>query len=710
MKPLPRLTRVTRRLSPAALFVSIVGGAAAALIAQAPAPSGAQQPTFKTTVEYVEVDAIVSDRQGNFVRDLKKEDFQVLEDGKPQNIATFSVVDIPVESYDRPLFAANPIEPDVRTNERPFDGRVYVMVVDDLHTLFGRGARVKVAAKEFIQKHLGANDLMAVVHTAGPTDANQEFTNNKRLLQQAVDRVMGQKVQSATLNKTQEYYNTRDQRQTGDPLNDPDDAERAFKARQTLATLKNVSEWFANVRGRRKAILFVSEGIDYDINDMIPANGSNHNSASTIIDDTRDLIAAATRANVAIYGIDPRGLTDLGDESITLTNFPDDTSLGIGTSSLQNEVRLSQDSLRTISDETGGFAVVNRNQFADAYDRIVGDNSSYYVLAYYPPTDKPGKFHKIDVRVTRPGLTVRARRGYALPKVKAASTKAAPANAASAEVREAIDSPIPVSGLTMHVFAAPFKGTAPNASVLFGVEMRGRDLKPAPSDVLELTYFAIDANGKIKGGNTDKVTLNLKPETKARVEQTGIRLLNRIDLPAGRYQLRVAAHDSAGGTVGSVLYDLEVPDFAKGPMVMSGLVLSSMTGAAQPTARPDEQLKQVLPAPPVALRSFPQNDELMLFAEVYDNVTSPAHNVDIVTTITTDAGEVKFKTNEERSSSDLGGKPGGYGYSARIPLKDLAPGAYVLKVEGKSRMGAGPSAAREVRFTVEPPRPASPGM
>jgi VWFA-related protein len=707
---LTRLMGSTRRVSSAALF-AILGCAAGAIVAgQTPAPNGAQQPTFKATVEYVEVDAIVADRQGNFVRDLKKEDFQVLEDGKPQNIATFSVVDIPVERYDRPLFAADPIEPDVRTNERPFDGRVYVMVIDDLHTLFGRGARVKVAAKEFIQKHLGANDLMAVVHTAGPTDANQEFTNNKRLLQQAVDRVSGQKVQSATLGKTQEYYNTRDQRQAGDPLNDPDDAERAFKARSTLATLKSVSDWFANVRGRRKAILFVSEGIDYDINDMIPANGSTHNSASTILDDTRELIAAATKANVAIYGIDPRGLTDLSDESITLTNFPDDTSLGIGSSSLQNEVRLSQDSLRTISDETGGFAVVNRNQFADAYDRIVNDNSSYYVLAYYPPTDKPGKFHKIDVRVTRPGLTVRARRGYALPKVKAASTKAPPPSAASAEVREAIDSPIPVSGLTMHVFAAPFKGIAPNASVLFGVEMRGRDLKPAPNDMLELTYMAIDANGKIKGGNTDKVTLNLKPETKARVEQSGIRLLNRIDLAPGRYQLRLAAHDSAGGTVGSVLYDLDVPDFSKAPMVMSGIVISSKTGAAQPTARPDEQLKQVLPAPPVALRRFPQNDELMLFAEVYDNVPNPAHNVDITTTVTTDAGEVKFKTNEERSSSDLGGKPGGYGYSAKIPLKDLAPGAYVLKVEGKSRMGAGPSAARQVRFTVEPPRPASPGL
>jgi hypothetical protein len=93
------MMEMTRRVRPAAVFpilVAVFGAAASALLAQAPAPAGAQQPTFKTTVEYVEVDAIVSDRQGNFVRDLKKEDFQVLEDGKAQNIATFSMVDIPV--------------------------------------------------------------------------------------------------------------------------------------------------------------------------------------------------------------------------------------------------------------------------------------------------------------------------------------------------------------------------------------------------------------------------------------------------------------------------------------------------------------------------------------------------------------------------------------------------------------------------------------
>src|SRR6266852_4187258 len=485
-------TRVMTMNARARLVASIVLLTGTVLTAgQAPAPPTPQPPTFTVRVDYVEVDVVVTDRQGKLVRDLKKEDFQVLEDGKSQVVAAFTMVDIPVERADRPLFASAPIEPDVKTNETPFNGRVYVMLIDDLHTRFGRSQRVKGAAKQFIERRLGANDLMAVVHTAGPTDANQEFTNNKKLLLAAVDRTSGRKLDSATAGRTEEFYRTRDLRQSGDPLNDPNDAERGFNARSTLDTLRNVAEWFGSVRGRRKTILFVSEGIDYDIHDMIPASGSNHTSASMVLDSTRDAIAAATRSNVAIYGIDPRGLTDLGDESIEIGSFPDDTSLGIGTGSLMNELRLAQDSLRTLSEETGGFAVVNKNDFSTAYQRIVEDNSTYYVLAYYPPDPRPGREHKIDVRVTRPGVLVRARKGYITPKKVDAVTTANSKSPSTPELREALDSPLPVSGLTMHVFAAPFKGAAPNASVLFGVEMRGRDLKPAANDKLEISYIAI---------------------------------------------------------------------------------------------------------------------------------------------------------------------------------------------------------------------------
>jgi VWFA-related protein len=690
------------RVNLAVLLVVLAG---VALTGQTPAPAPqSQQPTFKLRVDYVEVDVVASDRQGNLIRDLKKEDFQVLEDGKPQAITTFSLVDIPIERYDRPLFATAPIEPDVKSNERPFDGRVYVMVIDDLHTRFGRSQRVKIAARQFIERRLGANDLMAIVHTAGSTDANQEFTTNKRLLLAAVDKTQGRRLDSATANKTAEFYRTRDLRQAGDPLNDPDDAERAFNARNTLDTLKNVAEWFSSVRGRRKSILLVSEGIDYDIHDAIPGSGSNHLGASMVLDATRDVIAAATRSNVSIYGIDPRGLTDLGDESIEIQAFPDDTTLGIGPGSLRNELQLSQDSLRVLSDETGGFAIVNRNDVAGGFERIVADNSSYYVLAYYPPDPRPGRNHRIQVRVTRPGVTVRARKGYLTPK-KVEVTTTATSGATPPELREALDSPLPVSGLTIRAFAAPFKGTAPNASVLVGVEMNGRDLQLSETDKVSVSYFALDANGKIKGGNTMTMTAtSLRPEMKARIAQSGLRMLSRVDLPPGRYQIRFGAHDSAGGNVGSVLYDLDVPDFQKSVFSISGLALTSASAAQLPTARPDEQLRAVLPAPPVAIRTFPANDEIKLFAEVYDNAGATPHKVDITATVTTDEGKVMFKTDETRDSSDLGGQRGGYGYTTTIPLKDLPPGKYVLKVEAKSRLGQTPPAVREARIEVGPER------
>jgi hypothetical protein len=423
-----------------------------------------------------------------------------------------------------------------------------------------------------------------------------------------------------------------------------------------------------------------------------------------ILDATRDVIAAATRSNVAIYGIDPRGLTDLGDESIEISSFPDDTSLGIGPGSLQNELRLSQDSLRTLSEETGGFAVVNKNDYTTAYQRIVEDNSSYYVLAYYPPDARPGRFHKIDVRVTRPNVIVRARRGHVTPK-KAAVTTANSKSPATTELREALDSPLPVSGLTLHAFSATFKGTAPNASVLFGVEMRGRDMKLDQTTKLLLSYIAIDANGKQRGGNTDSVGLtSMRPETKTRIEQTGLRILNRLDLPPGKYQFRIAAHDTNGGNVGSVLLDLDVPDFLKTPLSLSGLVLTSAAGSAMPTVKQDEQLKVVMPGPAIALRSFPQNDEVVVFAEVYDNNSGTPHKVDITATITADEGKVMFKADEVRDSSEIGGARGGYGYTTRIPMKDLAPGTYVLKVEAKSRLANTPAASRETLIKVEPPR------
>jgi VWFA-related protein len=673
------------------------------LAGQAPPAALPQTPTFKVQVDYVDVDVLVTDKQGRFIRDLTKDDFQVFEDGKRQTIANFSVVDIPVERFDRPLYSPEPFEPDVETNEAPFQGRIYVMILDDLHTDVLRSANVKNAAKLFIQRNLGANDVMAIVHSGGRSEAAQEFTRNKRLLLASVDKFMGRKLQSITLAKNEVYYRQRDLGLT-DRVLDPYEQERAYNAQQSMRLLQDVAEWFGSVRGRRKTIIFVSEGIDYDISDVIRQYDSPGSMASGIIDDIRQTIAATARSNVSIYGIDPRGLTNLNDDTIGVTALADqdNPTAGIGQASLRNELQMSQDSLRALADETGGFAAVNTNQFSSAFQRIVEDNSSYYVLAYYPPTDKKdGKFHRIDVKVTRPGLTVRARRGYMAPKARAPKTTG-PTNT-SAEVLDALNSPLPVSGLTMRMFAAPFKAAAPNASVLVGVELLGRDLQLKENSKIELSYVAVDAKGKTFGAKTDALTMNLKPETKSRVQASGFRILNRVELPPGRYQLHMASHE-AGGSVGSMLYDIEIPDYSKLPFSMSGLLITSLSSGSMVTAKMDEQIKGVMPAPPVAQRTFPANDELAIFAEIYDDGTAPAHKVDIVTMIRSDEGRVYFKNEEERESKELEGKRGGYGYAARIPMSGLQPGPYVLTLEARSRLGNGEHAAgRQVRINVVAP-------
>lgn len=672
-------------------------------------PAQPQQPpiTFRAEVNYVEVDARVLDSQGSFVADLVQDAFQVFEDGKPQQVTIFSLVNIPVTRPERPLFASQPIEPDVQTNVGVFDGRVYLLVLDDLHVHPLRTQRVRAAARQFVERYLGANDMAAVVHTSGRSDAGQEFTASPRLLLSAIDKFSGRKLRSSTLERIDQEAMTRGMRQAGERIDDPLDAERGFQARNTLESVRQLAEFLANVRGRRKALVLFSEGIDYDINDPFA-----NRDATTILSSTRDTIAAATRSNVAIYGIDPRGLTNAGDLGIEVGSFPDDTSLGINSTSFQNELRLGQDSLRVLADETGGFAAVNSNDFASAFQRLVSDNSSYYVLGYYPTNDKrDGRFRKIEVRVNRPGLTVRARKGYAAPRGSSKAAAAPAPNQASPELREAMSSPLPVSDLPLAATAAIFKGPAPNAAVVVSTLVGGRDLQLVEKDgafhnELEIVLTAINQSGKVFNGDRNTVTLSLKPDTVPRVRAAGFRVISQIEVPPGRYQLRIVASEANGERAGSVLYDLEVPDFSREKLSMSGIALSSASSGIAPTARPKDALAKLLPGPLTSYREFGANDELALFVEVYDNQGAPAHKVDVTAMLKAEGGQTVFQTREERDSSELAGSAGGYGFSARIPLKDIPPGLYVLRVEAQGRSGDRLSVAREtVVRVVAPPTP-----
>jgi VWFA-related protein len=702
------MRRISRTSALALLLALLATAGVPARQAPASAPPDQEsEVTFKVEINYVEVDAAVFDRQGNFVDDLGPGDFEVLEDGVAQEISAFTKVDIPIERNEpMPLQASVPIQPDVISNARPFDGRLYVIILDDKHTGALRTPLVKKAAEEFITEYMADNDLAAVISTSGQTDATQEFTSDKRLLLRAVDKFIGQKLRSETEERLDEYQRMRAQpRGEGDRItrvDDPLDMQRGYDARVTLEALARISDWVGSIRGRRKAIVFFSEGIDYNFYDFLKRE------STTVQEKMREVIASATRSNVSIYSIDPRGLTGLGDESINVSGgFPEDNSIGLNMQSFTDSLRMAQDSLRSLAEETGGFAAVNRNDFSDAFTRVVKDNSAYYVLGYYPTNDRrDGRFRRIQVRVKRPGVEVRARRGYTAPRGKPPERpKPSETDKTSPEVREALDSPVPLPGMTLSVFAAPFKGADKDSAVSVTIEAAGNDFGFERKDDrfvsdLEVSTIAIDAQGRIRGGDRSVVNFALKPENLQRFAQTGVRVSTRLQVPPGRYQLRVAARESGTGRVGSVTYDLDVPDFTKPKLAVSGIAIASAAGTLVSTVKHDEELRGLLPAPPAASRVFPRGDELAVYAEIYDNEPRSPHTVDITTTVVSEDGRDVFKTTEERASSELQGRPGGYGHQARIQLKDFAPGTYLLTVEAQSRAGNEPPVGRTIQFEV----------
>jgi VWFA-related protein len=654
----------------------VLGGTC--LPGQAPAAAvqtGQPPVTFKVEVNYVEIDATVTDAQGRLVDDLTKEEFQVLEEGKPQTISAFTRVDLPIERQDPLLFRPAAIEPDVRSNREAFTGRVFLMVLDDLQTDFRRTMLVRAAARQFVRRYIGANDMVAVVTTGGSASAGQEFTSSHARLIAAVDKFMGQKRRDS-------------------------DMERSFKARNTYATLGNLAEYLAAVRGRRKAIVWFGEGVDYNIDNAFVSRD-----ADVVRMAMQDAIAAATRANVSFYGVDARGVGAGLDEAIEISGVPDDTN---NSSAIQNEVRRAQDSLRAVSDETGGFAIVNQNDLNSAFGRIVQENSSYYLLGYYAANPaRDGRFRSVQVRVTRPGLTVRARKGYLAPRKRPVS-KPAPNRIEAQmppEIREALASPIPTRDLGLTLFAAPFVGVAPKASVALVIEIDPAALTFVQKDGtfntdLEVHFLAIDAGGKVQGGGRDVAPLRLREANYQSVTRSGVRLTRRLELPPGRYQIHVAARETNRGRLGTIRQDLDVPDFSKGPLVMSGITLTSESAGRIPTVNPDPGFTDVLRGSPTAIREFPRSDTLALFAEVYDNQTAAAHRVAITTTVTADDGRVVFTTGDERASQELQGKKGGYGYLAKIPLAELTPGRYVLRVGARTLLAKGGTAARELEFRV----------
>jgi VWFA-related protein len=697
-----------RRLTLAFVVVAVLSATA---VGQQPV--GPSTPTLRTAVDQVVVDVVVTDATGVVASGLSAADFTILEDGRPQRIETFTEVALPFVA--RQPGSGPPPAAELRTNRQAADGRVYVLLLDDYFVMAARTTGVRGLAAAFLDRYVQPGDLVAVATTSGVTGGTQAFTDDMRLVRRAVDRFVGKKTRSATVEKLEAYYRAREMDPSRSRRADPRtptfnrdgavlgvnaiDDEVLDRGRVALGTVKSVVQSLASVSGRRRALVYLSEGID------IPIGAGNN---AEVARELEGVLSAAARANVAVYAIDPRGLHSSGDEIMDIRAMPTAVSGEMPVSTmagLERERRVSRDMLRAIADGTGGYALVESNLAASALERIVAESSHYYLLGYTPAsTRRDGRYHGLEVRVNKPGLSARARKGYTAPDDQA--PRPDPIGGLSPELSALLRQPLPAAGLPLSAQAVAFPAATDNVSVTIEVGAGALSFAPRGDkryNALDVAILPVDAAGRTHGLTQGHPQLTVAPDMADTVVARGLRLSHRLTLAPGEYQLRIAVREQTGRTAGSVLCDLLVPDPAVAGLAMTSIVTSASSAIAVPSAYNDPGLLWALGGPPTTARAFSPGETLSAYVELVDAGATATRDVDLLTVVRDARGRDVVRSQQPKANGRV--PPGkSFAYAVDLPLKALAPGRYVLRIEARAS-GLAEPLARELTFDVRSPDP-----
>jgi VWFA-related protein len=391
---------------------------------QPPPPSKpGQEATFRVAIDLVTNDVIVRDSKGQFVADLKKEEFEVFEDGVKQELVSFTLIHggraFNLQQPPPPPQPEGIILPPPRpTNDAA--GRIFLLFVDDLHLTFQNTGRIKDLFKRISKNLVHDGDMFGIVST-GPSSLAIDLTYDRKRLDEAIKKIAGNGL------KPTDIINGSESSQGP--------SEVRYRAHVAFSTMMELLNNIEKVHNRRKAVIYVSEGYDFNpfpearmgenpvfagrwgVNreeseqDQFSRQGQQFADAD-LQRELADVTRAANRANATVYTIDPRGLVGGPDIDENL----DPVEWG-------NYVRKSQDSLRTMAEETGGIAVVNQNDFDKALKRIDAETSDYYMLGYYSSNpDITRRRRSIEVKVKRPNVEVKGRTMY-MVKVPPPSNK-----------------------------------------------------------------------------------------------------------------------------------------------------------------------------------------------------------------------------------------------------------------------------------------------
>jgi VWFA-related protein len=422
-------------------------------------------------------------------------------------------------------------------------------------------------------------------------------------------------------------------------------------------TFLYIAQQLATLKGQRKAIVYLGGGVGI-------CGGVDQCHACLL---WTEAVAAANATNLTVYPIDTMGLRPSG-------------GAGGGHVALANA--------------TGGRAVFNTNSFDEGVARIFTENSSYYLLAYQPTREPDGRFRRVDVKVNRPGVEVVATRQYQAPKPPKPGAKPSPLTPAEVEALAGL---LPMSALPLRATAAPFAiPGSDGATVAIAVGLRQPGFASRTRDQVDLLIRSFTSDAFDRGQDRQLIPITV-PAIRVEGEDSRYDVLARVDLPKpGSYELRFSVHSEATGARGSVYLDVDVPDFRKAPVSLSGVVLHSLSA---PPAAPTRVLADVTPLAPTTERAFARDEIVTAFMRVYQGGTGNMGAATMKLSIRDGSGKSVFAHAEAIDAQKFA--PGRVAdYRVRLPLTSLTTGDHVFTVEatiGKN------SAKRDVVFTVKQP-------
>ena len=662
----------------------------------APAPQGqtatpvqAPQPVFRSRREVITVDAIVRDKSGAIVRGLKADDFEVREDGKPQQILNFSFEEIrdkaPARVETAELLAG--VEAKLQEQTRSpsataaapapaaaapltsesMAGRRLIALLFDVSSMQPEDVQRSVdSAQKYVSEKMSTADLVAVVTISSTLTVLTDFTADRGKVASALTK-LGYAEGTATPPPDASTAATDEAAAaaTDDATVETSDLD-LFNNDIRLRALKTLAETLAPIE-QKKSIIYFSAGMQ--------RSGQDNQV------ELRAAINAAVRANVAFYSIDTRGLQAVvpGGDARQASGRGNALFSGRGVAQQYDTLASSQDTLTSLAADTGGRAFTDTNDFGEAFDRVQSDMSAYYLLAYSSSNpDRDGRYRRIQVRVKRDGYKVESRSGYYADRDFTHTSR----GDRETQLQDQLFAAVSATDLPVMVTAGWFRITADKYYVPVALAVPGYAVPVANATdkvTLDVLGMVRDEQGRPLGRFRE--TLQLPPGTGKTLAGKQVLYQSGVTLPPGRFSVKAVVRENGTGLMGTYESAITVPELKKESMKVSSVVLSTQMEPAAKGKTDNPLVKDGVQLVPNLTHVVGRDQRLFFYYEVYDPSEASGSTPQIRTSLAFYRGKVKVYETPvvERTTIDAPERHAAL-FQFEVPPDAFTPGLYTCQI------------------------------